>query len=88
MPADHRLLGVALAAVGHALALAQHGDALDDLLHHLLGKSGGARRDRLLQEGLDRVLLVVLVGDELGVERLAELRAVAVERVGFEGEFP
>ena len=42
--ADHRLLGVALAAVGHALALAHHDDALDDLLDHLLGERGGARR--------------------------------------------
>ena len=35
VPADDRLLGVALAAVGQLLALAQHRDALDDLLDDL-----------------------------------------------------
>ena len=45
--ADHRLLGVALAAVGHALALAHHDDALDDLLDHRLGERRGARGRRL-----------------------------------------
>ena len=86
--ADHGLLGVALAAVGQLLALAQHGDALDDLLDDLLGEPGGARRRRTLDEGLDRVVLVLLVGDELRVERLESLRAVAVERVGLERELP
>ncbi len=37
--ADHRLLGVALAAGGQLLALAQHGDALDDLLDDLFGQA-------------------------------------------------
>ena len=36
--ADDGLLRVALAAVGQLLALAQHGDALDDLLDDLLGE--------------------------------------------------
>ena len=36
--ADHGLLGVALAAVRQLLALAQHGDALDDLLDDALGE--------------------------------------------------
>src|ERR1700683_1264314 len=51
--ADHGLLGVALAAFGHALALAHHHDALDHLLHHLLGERRGARGRGLLEEGLD-----------------------------------
>ena len=34
------------------------------------------------------VVVVVLVGDELALQRLRELRAVAVERVGFEAELP
>ena len=38
--AHHGFLGVALAAVGHALALAHHHDALDDLFHHLLRQGG------------------------------------------------
>ena len=69
--ADDRLLGIALAAVGHALALAQHDDALDDLLNHFLGERRGARGGGTLEEGLDRIVLIVLVGDELRVERLA-----------------
>src|SRR5262244_2723152 len=48
--ADHRLLGVALAAVGHALPLADHRDALDHLLDDALGQAGRARRRRLLEE--------------------------------------
>ena len=34
------------------------------------------------------VVLVLLVGDELALQRLRELRAVAVERVGLERELP
>ena len=43
---------------------------------------------RLLDEGLDRIVLVVLVGDQLRIERLGELGAVAVERVGLERQLP
>jgi len=68
----HRLLGVALAAVRHALALADHGDALDDLLDHLLRHLRGARRHRLVVESFQRVLFLVVIGDELGVERLRQ----------------
>ncbi len=63
--ADHRFLGVALAPCRQPLALAQHRDALDDLLHHLFGQAGGARRRGPLDEGFHRVLFVVLVGDQL-----------------------
>ena len=37
---------------------------------------------------LERVVLLVLVGDQLRVERLRQLGAVAVERVGLERELP
>ncbi len=70
--ADHRLLGVALAAVGHALTLAQHGDALDDLLDDLLGEARGARRGGTLDEGLDCVVFVLFIRNQLRIERLAE----------------
>ena len=86
--ADHRLLGVAFAAVGHALALAHHHDTLDDLLNHFLGERCGARRGRTLEEGLDGILFVVLVSDKLRIERLAELGAIAVECVGFQRQLP
>jgi hypothetical protein len=90
MPADHGLLGVALAPVGHLLTFAQHGDALDDLLHHALGHLRGARGLRLLDERRDGIELVVvlLVGDQLRGERLRQLRAVAIERVGLQPELP
>src|SRR5579885_2241377 len=89
MPADDRLLRVALAAIGQALALAQDGHAFDDLLHHLLRKAARARSRRTLEEGFDcRLLLVLVLGHELCVERLRKLRAVAIERVGLEAELP
>ncbi len=85
--ADHGLLRIALAPVGQPLALAQHGDALDHLFHDALGDARGARRRRLLQERLD-FLFFLLVGDELALQRLRQLRAVAVERVRLDREFP
>src|ERR1700730_18567959 len=88
MAADHGLLGIALAAVRHALALAHHHDALDHLLHHLLRECGGARGGRLLDESLDDVVLVLLVRDQLRLQWLRELGAVAVERIGLERELP
>ena len=42
--ADHRLLGVALAAVGQLFALARALDPLDHPLDDLLGDRSGARR--------------------------------------------
>ena len=86
--ADHRLLGVALAAIRHLLALAHHDDALDQLLDDLFRDLRGTRRHRLVVERLDRIVLVVIVADELRVQRLRQLRAVAVERVGLQRELP
>ena len=85
--ADRRLLGVALAAAGQLLALAR---ALDDALDDALGGHRRARRHRLVGgELLGHLLgLVGVVGQQLRVERLAELGAVAVERVGLEREAP
>ena len=54
----------------------------------LLGKRGGARCGRLVEERLDDVVVLVLVGDELALQRLRQLRAVAVERVGLQAELP
>ena len=85
--ADDRLLGVALAAVGQLLAGAD--GALDDPLDDALGERLGARRGGLgdeLGDGLLGVLL--LVGEELRVERLRQLRAVAVEGVGLQRQPP
>ena len=71
--ADHRLLGVALAAVGHALALAHDHHALDHLLDHPLGQRRDARGLRLVEEGLDDVVVFLLVLDQLALQRLASL---------------
>src|SRR3982074_2824517 len=49
------------------------------------GQSGRARGRRLVEESLD-LLLFLLVGDELRVERLGEFRAVAVWGVGPEAQ--
>ena len=87
--ADDRLLGVALAAVGQLLALADAHDALDDALDDLLGDLRGARGGRLRDERLDRVVrLVVVIGDERRVQRLRQLRAVAIEGVGLQRQLP
>jgi len=73
MAADHRLLGVALAAIRHLLALAHHDDAFDQALDHLLRKGRGARGHRLVVKRLDRILFLVLVADQLRVQRLRQL---------------
>ena len=77
MPADDRLLRVALAAAGQLLALARDGDALDDLLDDPFRERGGTGGLRLRDERLDRVVLVLLVGDqraESGCESLEPSR--------------
>ena len=71
--ADDRLLGVTLAAVGQLFTLADHRDALDHLLDDLFREAGGARRHRPLDELLDIRLVIVLVGDELTLQRLRQL---------------
>jgi len=73
VPADHGLLRVALAAVRHLLAFAHHNDALDQALDDLLRQRGGARRHRLFIERLDRILFLVVVADQLRVQRLRQL---------------
>ena len=87
--ADHGFLGIALAAVGQLFALAAALDALDDPLDDALGDLRRARRLVLRDESLDRVVLVlVVIGDELRVERLRQFGAVAIERIGLEREAP
>jgi VWFA-related protein len=88
VPADHGLLRVALAAAGELFALARDGDALDDLFDHALGERRRARRLRLVEERLDRVVFVLVVGDQLRIERLRQLRAVAIKRVRLDREPP
>ena len=89
MPANGGLLGIALAAVGELVArLGTH--ALHDALHDAFCYGLGARRHRFVGEhflgGL--VLLVGIVAENLRVERLGELGAVAVKRVGLQREPP
>ena len=87
--ADHGLLGVALAAVGQALAFAHPLDALDHPLDDLLRDGRGPGRERRGEHRLDRLVgLVLVVLDQLAVQRLRELGAVAVERVGLQREAP
>ena len=63
---------------------------LDDALHDPLRGNGGARRHRLVggQLGYGLLLLLLVVGQQLRIERLGELGAVAVERVGLQGQPP
>ncbi len=88
--ADDRLLRVALAAVGQAAALdagLDLDDALDDPLHDALGDHGHALGERLVHEIRDRILVVGVV-QQGRLQRLRQLGAVAVERVGLEAEAP
>ena len=77
MPADHGLLRVALAAVGQALALAlaDHDllNAFNNSFTDFFDERCSAGGVRLVDEGLDGVVLVLLVGDQLRGQRLAEL---------------
>ena len=87
MAADRRLLNIALAPVGQLLALAHH------LMHHALDDALGDGRRARRRIGGDDLLgdflrLVVGVGDELRGERLRQLGAVAIERVGLQRELP
>ena len=90
--ADGRLLRVALAPVGELLALLlpHVHRALDDLLDDPLRSGSRAQRGRLVGVELlgCLLLLVGVIGEELGVERLAQLGAVAVERVGLQRQAP
>ena len=61
-------------------------DALDDLFGDLPARAASGVAASRVFDGV--VLLVVLIGEERGVERLAELGAVAVERVGLERQAP
>ncbi len=85
--ADDGLLRIALAAVGQALAFVAGADALDDLLHDPLGDDRRARGLRLRHQIVE---LVVVIADlqHLRGERLRQLRAVAIERVGLQRELP
>ena len=85
--ADLGLLRIALAAAGQLLLLAV--DPLDHALDDPLGDLRGTRRGRRGDQRLDHLVLVLLlVGDQRGVERLRQLGAVAVERVGLQRQLP
>ena len=82
--ADDRLLGIALAALRQALAAGTH-FALDDPFDDALGDDRRARGRRQLGE--------VVVGGKVVAQRhrrqrLRELRAVAIESVGFQAKLP
>ena len=89
VPADDRLLGVALAAARQLLALAHLLDALDDALDDLLRDLRHPRGGRHGNQRLDRVVRILFfVFDQRRIQRLAELRAVAVEGVRLQRELP
>ncbi len=72
---------------GSFLALAHLLDAhaLDHLFDDLLGDGGDTVSHRLGVKGFRRLIgLIGLILDQRGIQRLAELGAVAVKRVGFE----
>src|SRR5690606_3179801 len=85
--ADDGLLGVALAAVRQLLAVIAD-DALDHALDDLLRDLDSSRCRRLSGQSLNRIILILLIGDKRGVERLRQLRAIAVKRVGLQCQLP
>ena len=87
MTADGGFLGVALAPFGQFLALAL---SLDDALDDALRRNGCAGHRGLVAGKLGRhlFLFIGVIGQQLGVERLGQLGAVAVEGIGLETEAP
>ena len=89
VPADNRLLGVALAAVGEFVAVADPLDAFHNALDDLFRHGGSTRRIGLCNECLDSVVgFLLVIRDQLGIEGLGELRPIAIKRIGLEREFP
>ncbi len=87
--ADHGFLGIAFAAVGQFFALAHALDPLHHPFDDAFGDLRRAGRMALGQKGFERVLVLLLViGDELRIERLRQFRAVAVKRIGLDREAP
>src|SRR6266851_4592051 len=66
-------MSMKISSVRHLFAFAHHHDTLDQALHHLFRKLRGARRHRLVIERLDRVVFLVVVADQLRVQRLRQL---------------
>ena len=83
--ADDGLLGVALAPLGQAAALAD--GALDDPLDDPFGDHAGARLGGCFDDGPRRVVVFVAV-HQRRLEGLRQLGAVPVEGVGLEAEAP
>src|SRR3990170_2362789 len=90
MTADYRLLRISLAPVRQAVTNRSRVEAFDHALDDTLGDDGSALRLRLVRGDRSEhfVLLLLLVGEELRVERLRQFGAVAIERVGLEREPP
>ena len=87
MAADDGLLGVALAAVRQLFAVAVR--AARPCARRCARRSARRAPRRVPRPAPRRLVLVLLlVGDQRGVERLRQLRAVAVERVGLERQLP
>ena len=53
-----------------------------------LARAGSGGGDERRDGGLLRLLVLLVVGDELGTERLRQLGTVAIERIGLQGEAP
>ncbi|MNX77385.1 hypothetical protein D3C86_1089260 [compost metagenome] len=83
--ADRCLLGVTLTAVRQLFTLARY--PLDDALDDLFGDRHGLLGERLLDQFLDEIF-VVLVFHQRGVERLGKLGTIAVKGVGLQRQLP
>ena len=85
--ADQCLLRIALATVGQTFS-----GALHDTFHHTLGDHAGTLLRRRGDDAFGHAFLFrfvqILVFENLRVERLGKLGAVAVERIGFEAQLP
>ena len=82
--ANDGLLGVPLAPLGQLFTAT--GDFLDDdLLDDLLGDDSGLFLRRTGFEDFQRLVIIL---DQRRCQRLAELRAVTIQRVGLDPQFP
>src|SRR6266852_1121585 len=56
-------MSMKISAIRHLFALAHHDNALDQFLDDLFRDLRGARRHRLVVEGVDRVVFLVVIAD-------------------------
>ena len=86
---DNRLLGVTLTTIRQTLAVTHALNALDNTLDDLFCHRCSARCRRLSNHRFHCIIrFIFIIGDELRIQRLRELRTIAIKRIRLQREFP